>query len=342
MRSKKKSVPTNASSKQIDARLGRVSFREIRILGEILGGLSLKRDDFVRKRFSEAGDHYSDVAEFLKSLGLMGVARGQASLVEDFVGSDEDLKGRVVRRLLEHDTPFSPHLAEFFNHFRSTDAGCEIVMDSEKRRRFGGIRNLLLELEFLDHDFDGTRYWIAAQHLPAFLEARSASCTSPVELGQIFRLREKLGHDAELEVLRYETSRLESHPDLARRIRHVALEDVGAGFDISSFTLLANGARFSPRLIEVKAVSSHDFKFFWSRHEIETARVHGSDYFLYLLPVSKHGFETQKLGIVQNPFEHVYLKRRLWLRQEELVSFWPSDLRIGRSLLRGQVNLSRA
>ena len=196
-------------------------------------------------------------------------------------------------------------------------------MDSEKRRRFGGLRNLLLELEFLDYDFDGTRYWIAAQHLPLFLEARSTSCASPVELRQILSLREKLGHDAELEVFRYETSRLENRPDLARRIRHVASWDVGAGFDISSFTLLANRGRFSRRLIEVKAVSPHDFKFFWSRHEIETARIYGSDYFLYLLPVSKGGFEIQNMRIIQNPFERVYLKDESWFRQEELVSFWP-------------------
>jgi len=50
---------------------------------------------------------------------------------------------------------------------------CEIAMDSGRRRRFGGIRNLLLELEFLDHDFDGVPYWIAAQYLPIFLETKS-------------------------------------------------------------------------------------------------------------------------------------------------------------------------
>jgi hypothetical protein len=215
---------------------------------------------------------------------------------------------------------------EAHNYFQSTDARCEIVMDSDKRRRFGGIRNLQLELEFLDHDSDGVRYWIAAQYLPAFIDAKSTSCTSASELRQIVSMREKLGRDAELEVLRYEAERLQSRPDLARRVQHVALENVGAGFDILSFTLLPNRTRFSPRLIEVKAVSPQDFKFFWSRHEIETARVHGVDYFLYLLPVSKCGFEIQKLRIVQNPFKHVYLKRESWLRQDEVVSFWPAPL----------------
>jgi hypothetical protein len=324
MRTKKKSGLTNVSSKQIDAQLHRVSFRDIKILGDILSGLSLKKEEFVRKRFSETGVHYSDVAGFLKNLGLLHVAKGQAGVAGDFVGACEDLQDLVVRHLLEHDTSFSPHLYDFLNHFRSTDGRWEIVMDSEKRRRFGGIRNLLLDLEFLDHDFDGVRYWIAAQHLPAFLESRSTSCTSPVELRQIMSLREQLGRDAEIEVLRYEAARLQRRPDLARRIRHIALEDVGAGFDISSFTLSTNRVRFRSRLIEVKAVSPHESKFFWSRHEIETARVNGSDYFLYLVPASKNGFEIQKLRIVENPFEQVYLKHRLWLRQEELVSFWPA------------------
>jgi hypothetical protein len=85
---------------------------------------------------------------------------------------------------------------------------------------------------------------------------------------------------------------------------------------------MANRGGFFDRLIEVKAVSPIDFKFYWSRNEIETARVHGPNYFLYLVPVFKNGFDMQKLKIIQNPFKRVYLDNKLWLRQEELVSFW--------------------
>ena len=204
------------------------------------------------------------------------------------------------------------------------DGSFEIVMDSQRRRQFGGVRNLLLDLEFLEQDANRPRYWISHQHLANFLETKGKSPTSPIELQNILRAREKLGREAELEVLKFEAARLRNHPRLARRIKHVAAENVGAGYDILSFTESATSAGFSDRLIEVKAVSAADFKFFWSRNEIEAARVHGQNYFLYLVPVSKNGFDMRKLKIIQNPFRRVYSDHDSWSRQEELVSFWPA------------------
>ena len=128
---------------------------------------------------------------------------------------------------------------------------------------------------------------------------------------------------AELEVLRFESARLRNHPSLAKRIKHVAAEDVGAGYDILSFTESATVANFSDRLIEVKAVSAADFKFYWSRNEIEMARIHGSNYFLYLVTVSKFGFDIQKLKVVQNPFDAIFQNESGWQREHELISFWP-------------------
>jgi hypothetical protein len=112
---------------------------------------------------------------------------------------------------------------------------------------------------------------------------------------------------------------------LAKRINHVAAENVGAGYDILSFTESANAAGHSDRFIEVKAVSPIDFKFYWSRNEIETARVYGPNYFLYLVPVFKGGFDLQKLKIIQNPFKRVYSAKKSWLRQEEVIAFWSKE-----------------
>jgi len=103
-----------------------VSFRKIKILAEILGGLLDTSEHFVRKQFSACGDHYSDVASFLKDLGFLRMTKGRASLREDFVRPDDELKDRLVRRLLEDGTPFSTHLKEFLAHFKSTDAGCKV------------------------------------------------------------------------------------------------------------------------------------------------------------------------------------------------------------------------
>lgn len=98
------------------------------------------------------------------------------------------------------------------------------------------IRNLLLDLEFLEQDSSKPRYWISPQYFAAFIEAKGNSVTSPLELQNILRAREKLGRDAELAVLKFEATRLRNHPGLAKRIKHVAAKNVGCGFDILSFT----------------------------------------------------------------------------------------------------------
>jgi hypothetical protein len=273
------------------------------------------------------GLHYSDVTNFLKQLGLLRIAKGQIRRTGDLGKTDEEMKSALTQRLLMRNTFFSDYMDEFFGHFETVDEKFEILMDAERRRQFGGIRNLLLELEFLEQDFSKPRYWISPQYLAAFIDAKSTLSTSPTELQDILRARELLGREAELEVLKFERKRLRQRSSLAKRIKHVAAENVGVGYDILSFTEVGDSNGFAERLIEVKAVSPTDFRFYWSRNEIETARIHGPNYFLYLVPASKNGFDMQKVRIIPDPFKRVYLDGKSWLRQEELVSFWPTKMR---------------
>lgn len=322
MKTKKKSKLTSASSKQIDEQLHRVSFREIKILCSVLRDLSAARLELVRARFKQDGLHFSEVVYFLAQLGILKLARGQVRQIENFGTTEDEMKSDLVQRLFDRSTLYQLHVNEFIRNFQSVDGNFEVVMDSGMRRRFGGIRNLLLDLDFLEQDADKPRYWVSPQYLTTFLETKCKSSINPTEFKQTLRAREKLGREAELGILKFEAARLRNHPGLAKRIRHVAAVDVGAGYDILSFTESANSARFSDRLIEVKAVSTADFKFYWSRNEIETARIHREKYFLYLLPVKKYGFDIQRLKIIQDPFGAIYLKGKNWHRQDELISFW--------------------
>ena len=242
----------------------------------------------------------------------------------DLGDTDEALKLGLLQRLIARDTPLRTHMNKFLGEFKSVNGGYEIVMDTEKRRRFGGIRNLLLELEFLERDFDKPRYWVCPQYLAQFIETKSVFVTTPIELRAILRAREKLGRDAELAVIKFEQHRLRHCRYLADRIKHVAGENVSIGYDILSFTETTK-RRFDDRLIEVKAVSPIDWRFYWSRNEVESARIHGPNYFLYLVPVSKGGFDIRSVRIIQNPFRRVYENIDSWVRQEEVASFWPAE-----------------
>jgi hypothetical protein len=88
-----------------------------------------------------------------------------------------------------------------------------------------------------------------------------------------------VGRAGELLVLSFERHRLasERRADLAGLVRHVALDDDGAGFDVLSFD--KDGVE---RFIEVKSTSyGKETPFFVSRNEVEVSREHALKYHLY-------------------------------------------------------------
>ena len=77
-----------------------------------------------------------------------------------------------------------------------------------------------------------------------------------------------------------------------------------------------------PRLIEVKAVSPWNYRFNWTKNEIEVSKLHQQTYYLYLVPVlGKHIFDFEELRVIRNPYSNVYKNRKEWLRSFELLSF---------------------
>ena len=92
---------------------------------------------------------------------------------------------------------------------------------------------------------------------------------------------------------------------------HLAREHPLANYDIESVTLLRGKA--NQRFIEVKAVSPDSFRFFWSKEEVETARMLGAKYFLYLVPVdSTRRANVHAMRIVENAYTSVYENPSKW------------------------------
>ena len=129
---------------------------------------------------------------------------------------------------------------------------------------------------------------------------------------------------AELEILEYEKNRLSTYPELLAGFEHISQSDVNAGYDIKSFDLEPGVKGFAkPRYIEVKAVSKLNFKFIWTRNEIDKSKVSGNQYYLYLLPViSDKKFDIAGLKIINNPYEKVFKNKNYWEKREEQYSIW--------------------
>jgi len=138
---------------------------------------------------------------------------------------------------------------------------------------------------------------------------------------KIQNMKEKIGRAAEEAVLEYEKARLSKFPHVADKIEHIAIKDVSAGYDIKSYERHAEGG-FTPRLIEVKAVSSWDYHFYWTKNEIETSRLNGTDYYLYLLPVyTKNEFDLKNMKQIKDPFTNVYNNNKMWTPTIETISY---------------------
>ena len=189
--------------------------------------------------------------------------------------------------------------------------------------KFSDTRNLLLELEFISTGADNSTYFVNPEFADLFVKQFSKQKFSPETLNRKQAENDSLGLTAEKAVIDFEVKRLTHISVLPNEIEHISQENVLAGYDIKSFEnhLDSNSNRID-RFIEVKAVSIEDYKFYWSRNEMEIAKVFAEKYYLYLLPViSNNTFDFNKMIIKRNPFKSVCSNEQEWRKEKESISF---------------------
>lgn len=178
-----------------------------------------------------------------------------------------------------------------------------------------------MQLHILDYDSTDVKYIIEDYFAVEWLESNEGHHVSEKNFKKIQNMKEKIGRAAEEAVLEYEKSRLSEFPHVVSKIEHIAIKDVSAGYDIKSYEYHREGS-FIPRLIEVKAVSSWDYRFYWTKNEIETSRLNGTNYYLYLLPVyTKNEFDLKNMKQIRDPFTNVYNNKNIWPPTIETISY---------------------
>lgn len=102
------------------------------------------------------------------------------------------------------------------------------------------------------------------------------------------------------------------------KVDHVSSVTPFASYDIKSVTV--HGDTAEARYIEVKAVPSDSFQFYWTASEVEVSRLFRGRYFLYLLPVVEgRGFDPTRLMIVGDPWTSVRQNSDKWLIEENVI-----------------------
>lgn len=183
------------------------------------------------------------------------------------------------------------------------------ISNSAFKFKYANFKNLLIELGFLAPHPDAKIKKLIVQ--PSYKAIFDKQVLTEIkrrkigiaELEKSLAQKQIYGDEAEKYVLSFEKQRLSAH-SLGHQIEIISTYDVSAGYDIVSFTGLAS--KELDRFIEVKSFNSQA-GFYWSRNEIDQAKIKRLNYFLYLVDRLKMGMEDYSPIIIQDPYDTVYL-----------------------------------
>ncbi|MDP3793110.1 MAG: DUF3883 domain-containing protein [bacterium] len=163
--------------------------------------------------------------------------------------------------------------------------------------------DLLIQLEILIEKKDTIE--LAPQYIE-FLEMVVSDTImvvtpSMLEKSQIGKM--EVAIIAEKYVLQNERNRLNNIDavEQSKKVDHVALRNVAAGYDIASFN--DKNSQSQDRFIEVKAGISTPINFFFTRNEFETATRLKARYFIYYVCIKDK--KPNEIYVFQNPIEGI-------------------------------------
>ncbi len=309
-----------------------LSLKQLIALIETLKDSSLREEQHIKEYYEAYAKNYGETVEFLRKIGILGLdgrmlvlsPRYRDSIAGDLSqGLDRTQVTKIIlEAVLSSKSAVIQEIEDYLRCFRPVADRYEWRPDLSQRLEFSGLRNLLMELGLIEYVPEEDAYRINEEYR-GLLEGRiriGGGVLTPEMATKLRVENEALGLAAEHEVLTYEESRL-SKCQLPGPIRWVSKEDVTLGYDICSYSLRAYNESFSDRFIEVKAVSSHDWRFFWTRSEINAARSLAENYFLYLIPVIQgRRFNISALMVIQNPYQTVFDDQGEWKRSEEIIA----------------------
>lgn len=143
------------------------------------------------------------------------------------------------------------------------------------------------------------------------------------ELRKSLEQNQIYGEKAERFVLEFEKQRLND----TKEIDWVAEYSTTDGYDIASYETEASTDH--DRFIEVKSYDREPY-FFWSRNEIDVARIKKSSYYLYLVDRSKMNIPDYTPLMIKDPYENVLKNNLEWeqriekIRVQKIITIWNS------------------
>lgn len=304
----------------------KIKLSQLHILCNTIADAEVRNLGNIKRKYLERGLSFDETLSLLEELKIVKINSSELILSKTFSvthDSLEEFKRKFCPVLFSANGDVSDELTNFLLNFQTENGKTFFKATELQKIKFSDTRNLLLELEFISAGADIATYFVNPDFVDLFVKQFSKRKLSPESLKRKQAENEAIGLTAEKAVIEFEVNRLAAISVLQNEIEHTSLDNVLSGYDIKSFEdYLDKNSKRIDRFIEVKAVSADDYKFHWSKAEIQIAKVFGEKYYLYLLPVSANNtFAFDKMIIKRNPFKSVYSNEQEWKKAEESISF---------------------
>jgi hypothetical protein len=296
-----------------------LEWRHVLAMLTVLRECEYTKTEHIGRRYAQYASNFQKTLAFMVCLRAVFEKDGHVRPSDRLrVHDANDASLWLVDRLFATRNRYRTQIFRYLRRFQIIDGEPLYRPSSPSRHQQSHLRNCLMEMGIVCHDRDRDCYHIAPQHLDLYIVAQdSVSKRTPVTVAAAQHSRETLGTAAEEAVVLYERRRVGSR--FAELVQHVALLNTAAGYDVRSVTVSSGGIS-TPRYIEVKAVSSASFQFYWTRNEVATAKHLAQWYYLYLLPVEAgRRFSMDHLEVIRDPHAAVLQASENWVIEPDVL-----------------------
>ncbi len=308
-------MPMSGSSGEAQASFEGIRHHQTAGLIEVLRDTLWTDTLFVQRRYREKATGFPESLQFLASIQAVKAVDDKLTITEYFTHLERDrslgVSGAILRLLLGVDTPYRREVFAYIRQFSILGGSVVYKPTVRLRTAESAVRNYLIDLGIVSYDSAASCYRLAQEHSSLYASAQEGfKATPPSELKRRLEAQEALGWRVEQEIMRFERHRVGRR--LEKQVKQISVRDVAAGYDVLSVTRCEDGATV-PRYIEVKAVSANDFQFFWTANEVAMAKLFGSWYYLYLVPIVSGGrVDVDNLQVIADPYKVVLGSGSKW------------------------------
>jgi hypothetical protein len=301
-----------------------LKWKNVLLLVDVLRGCDLQTPNYIEKRYKEHASHFAQTFDFLTRIGLVKQRKGMLVLREELPAThNTNFLSVILGYLVLSKSRYNSEIIRYLEKYAFVGTQVSYRSNERTRSKESAVRNFLMEMGVIEYIRHDECYIVSPKHLCFYIQTRQEYMRcSPLRLTAKAEACDEVALAAEKAVVVFEKERVGPH--LSHLVEHVALSNAAAGYDILSVAA-ETPTDTTKRFIEVKAVSPSSFQFFWTRNEIEVARLLGPLYYLYLVPVgADYEICRDRFVIISDPYANVFGHEGKWVIETDVVLCRPA------------------